>query len=219
MVNFPLNGGDKNEKHIVKLVRLVKKNNCDVSFRELGEYLSSYITGFERKYRIPGHDADEIRQECLFALRYKAIEDFRSTRGKFKSFAILCIKRHLFSIIKSSTQQKRKVLNQSLSLDEDRNGEQLSLSSLVFKDEDTVDEQISKSEWFDVAKQKLLEMLSPLEQAVLILYLQQLSYAEMVIQLKKLFPKRRINKKLCDNSLCRARWKARILSKDPFAAD
>lgn len=220
MEKSPVNGGDvKLEKQIVKLVRIVKKTDCDISFRQLCDYLAAYINGFERKYRIPGHDADEIRQECLYALRYKAIEDFRAARGKFKSFAILCMKRHLFSLIKSSTQQKRKVLNQSLSLDEDRNGEQIALSQMVAKDEDTIDEQVSKGEWHEVAKERLMSMLSPLEREVLVLYLMQLSYEEMVVELKKRFPKRRINKKLCDNSLVRARWKARVLSKDPFAPD
>jgi len=130
-MEIPLTEGDKaDEQKFTSLVDLVRENDCKSSFNELREYLSSYIHLFGRKYRIPGCDSDEIEQECLFALRYKAIEDFNPLRGKFRSFAILCMKRHLFSIIKGSNQQKRRVLNNSLSLDEDRSGgDDLSLSN------------------------------------------------------------------------------------------
>ncbi len=170
---------------------------------------------FGRKYKIAGHDADEIEQECLFALRYKAIEDFDPRRGKFRAFAILCIKRHLFSLIKGNNQQKRRVLNQSLSLDEDRSegGENLSLASLIAEDALTADEEMEREENHQLKQDKLLDKLSKLEQEVLKLYLQQFHYDEIVEKLEKLFPDKRISKKTVDNSLQRIRSKAQDLAK------
>ncbi len=132
-MDIPSNEGDKTyEYEVTILVKLVRDDDCQESFGELRKYLSGYIQLSGRNYRIPGCDADEIEQECLYALRYKAIEDFNPKRGKFRSFAILCMKRHLFSIIKGSNQQKRRVLNNSLSLDEDRSeGDGLSLGNLI----------------------------------------------------------------------------------------
>lgn len=213
-MDVPRTEGDQtDEKFIIVLVNQVREHDCQKSFANLREYLSNYIGLFERKYKIPGCDADEIEQECLFALRFKAIEDFNPTRGKFRSFAILCMKRHLFSIIKASSQQKRRVLNESLSLDEDRSsGDDLSLNSLVTKDSLSTIDLIEKDETTAITKMKLLSKLSRLEQEVFKLYIQQYPYEEIATALEKIFPNRKFSKKSVDNSLVRVRFKAQELS-------
>ena len=217
-MTLPDKGRDKIdtiEEKIIKLIEYVRESEHDNSaFVELQIYLDPYIKLFGRKYRISGHDADEIEQECLYALRYKAIEDFEPSRGKFKSFAILCIKRHLFSLIKSNNQQKRRPLNKSLSLDEDRseNGENLSLSSLVPETGISGIEELERDENYKIKLKKLLNRLSKLEQEVLKLYLMQLRYDEIVEKLQEMYPDKKINSKLVDNALVRVRLSARNLS-------
>lgn len=211
----PHNEGDqaKEENEIILLVTEVRQNYSRVAFDELYEYLSSYISLFGRKYRIPGCDADEIAQECLFALRFKAIEDFNPTRGKFRSFAILCMKRHLFSIIKASTQQKRRVLNESLSLNEDRSeGEDLSLANLITKDQLSTVDKLEKAEILSITKARLLSKLSRLEQEVFKLYIRQYAYQDIAEALEEIFPGRKFSKKSVDNSLVRIRQKSRTMS-------
>lgn len=207
-------GKTRLEAEVITLVYLARNEN-EVAFLELHSYLDKYIKLFSRKYRIPGCDADEIEQEALYALRYKAIEDFDPGRGKFRSFAILCIKRHLFSLIKANNQQKRIVLNQSLSLDEDRSegGESLSLASLITEDGLTADEEFERNENYKQKQDKLLEKLSAFEQETLKLYLQQYHYDEIVEELRKIFPEKKVNKKSVDNSLQRVRAKAQHLAK------
>jgi RNA polymerase sporulation-specific sigma factor len=198
------------DEKITQLVLLVREHDSDRAFQMLRKYLNYYIKLFSKKYRIRGCDADEIEQECLYALRYKAIEDFNSERGKFRSFAILCIKRHLFSIIKGGNQQKRRVLNESVSLDDDRSeGDNLSLSNLVTEDKPPADELIEHFETFSLRRIRLLSKLSKLEQEVCKLYLQQLSYEEIVDELKKVFPRKKYDKKAVDNSLQRLRGKSK----------
>lgn len=214
-MNIPQNEGDQTEERIITLVASVRQAECESAFGELREYLSSYISLFEKKYRIPGCDADEIAQECLFALRFKAIEDFNPVRGKFRSFAILCIKRHLFSIIKASSQQKRRVLNESLSLDEDRSeGDDLSLANLITKDKLSTVEKLEKAEITLIIKQRLLSKLSRLEQEVFKLYIQQYPYDEIAAELEKIFPSKQFSKKSVDNSLVRVRQKAQSMGAD-----
>lgn len=214
-INIPQNEGDQTEEKIVTLVASVRQNDCGNAFGKLREYLSSYISLFEHKYRIPGCDADEIAQECLFALRFKAIEDFDPVRGKFRSFAILCMKRHLFSIIKASSQQKRRVLNESLSLDADRSeGGELSLSNLITKDTMSMVEKLEKAEVTTITKQRLLSKLSRLEQEVFKMYIQQYPYDEIAEALEKIFPSKKFSKKSVDNALVRCRFKAQEMSDD-----
>lgn len=206
--------GNINEEQITVLVSQVREDDNNVAFQSVKAYLGYYIKLFGRKYKIPGCDSDEIEQECLYALRYKAIEDFNPERGKFKSFAILCIKRHLFSLIKGNNQLKRRVLNTSVSLDEDRseNGESLSLVSIITHDSPNIDDQLAKAENTDRHRHKLLSKLSILEQEVFKLYLQQLHYDEIVHELKKMFPDKRVTKKTVDNSLQRIRQKAQQMA-------
>ncbi len=217
-MDIPRSEGDQteekfSEEKIAMLVTEVRGTDCERSFAVLRSYLSNYIKLFERRYKIPGCDADEIEQECLYALRYKAIEDFNPLRGKFRSFAILCMKRHLFSIIKGSNQQKRRVLNESLSLDEDRSeGDNLSLNNLITKDEPSVAEKLEKEELTAATKDRLLSRLSRLEQEVFKLYIQQYPYEEIAQALEKVFPHKRFTKKSVDNALVRLRLKAQNMT-------
>lgn len=202
------------EIDIAQLVKQVRESDCSESFGKLRGCLDYYIRLFSKKYRISGHDIDEIEQECLVALRYKAIEDFNPSRGKFRSFAVLCIKRHLFSLIKGNNQQKRRVLNQSLSLDEDRSddGENLSLANLIEEDSLSADDQLAKDEVVLARQEQLKARLSPLECEVFDLYTQRYHYDEIVIELMKIFPDKKFTKKTVDNSLQRIRMKAVVMS-------
>lgn len=200
------------EQEIIKLVNKVRRQGSEESFIKIRTYVDSYIKLFTKKYRIAGCDADEIEQECLVALRFKAIKDFDQKRGAFISFAILCIKRHLFSLIKGNNQLKRRVLNTSVSLDADRSddGDFISLNNVVEKDTLAVDDLLSKEEDMSIEKNKLLQGLSKLEQEVLKLYLKQMKYDEIVKELKVVYVNKKITKKTIDNSLQRIRQKAQI---------
>lgn len=201
------------ETRMIALVDRVRDFDCQNSFAKLREHLNYYINLFSNKYKIAGCDADEIEQECLIALRSKAIEDFDPSRGRFKSFAVLCMKRHLFSLIKGNNQQKRKVLNTSISLDEDRSeGDNLSLSALIFTDEIPAIDQMVEQESAQLREIRFLSQLSEFEQEVYKLYAQQLSYNEIVDKLKAIFPTKKYKKKAIDNALQRAKLKGHSLS-------
>jgi RNA polymerase sporulation-specific sigma factor len=203
------------ELKLTNLVVRVRDHHDEHAFVELQSHVEFYVKLFGNKYRIPGCDSDEIEQECWIALRTKAIEDFNPQRGKFKSFAILCIRRHLFSIIKGNNQHKRRVLNESLSLDEDRSdeGENLSLASLIVREEPAADEAVANDEDFLLKQAKLVQRLSRLEKEVFKLYLQQMHYDEIVTEIRRIMPSRPINKKTIDNGLQRIRSKALDLAK------
>ena len=125
------------------------------------------------------------------------------------------MKRHLFSIIKGSNQQKRRVLNNSLSLDEDRSeGDDLSLINVITKGEPSIADQLEKEETTFVTKKRLMSRLSKLEQEVFKMYIQQCPYEEIADELGKIFPNKRFSKKSVDNSLVRVRAKAQGMQID-----
>jgi len=214
-------GKDLNDGEINFLVNRVRNFDCEASFSTLRRYVGGWISVFSHKYRIAGCDPDEIEQECLYALRYKAIEDFDQDRGKFKWFALLCLKRHLFSIIKANNQQKRLALNESVSLNEDRSGdeENLSLANLIADEGPTVDEQVSAEEIYQINRSKLMSRLSDLEREVFHLRLQDYPYDEIVDELvqnketMRRIQRKTITKKAVDNALQRCRTKAQEMTK------
>ena len=136
------------EEKMFELIKKVKYENSEIAYQEVYKIMKPYIDQFCRQFMIAGLANDDIEQECLFALRYKAIDDFNPKRGKFKTFAVLCIKRHLFSLIKGNKQHKKKVNYLALSLDEtrDENGEELVLRNIIADENSDTYEQVQKKE-------------------------------------------------------------------------
>lgn len=199
------------EIEIYELVKRVKYDNDEKAYHLIREYMSSYIELFSKRTYIAGLGVDDIEQECLVALKYKAIDDFNPKRGSFKTFAVLCIKRHLLSIIKSNKQNKKKVLNISMSLEESRSGDEddLNLKNLISDDTMNIDEQAEKNEQDAIQKAKLMKKLSEFERAVFVLYIKKYKYDEIVDELKKQ-GRKNVKAKAVDNCLMRIKAKSKI---------
>ena len=184
-----------------------------------------------RKFYIPGHTVDDIQQEALFALRYKAIPDFKKeVIGKngpypFDKFAALCIRRHLSTLLKTCYQNKQKTLNTSLSLDQDRNDsseEALFLVDILPRTEGTIVDELGDREYHQFLFNKLYEKLSKFEKQVFLLYSQKYSYEEIAVLIKKKNKSDNLkgkNKELkdiiksVDNALSRMKQKAKEVFK------
>lgn len=177
---------------------------------------------------MPGYNMDDISQEALFALRYKAVPDYKKDvigrSGEpysFDKFGILCIRRHLSTLRKTCFQYKSRTLNTSLSLDQDRNEsseEALFLVDIIPRTEGTILEELGDKEYHNFLFNKLYEKLSKFEKQVFILYSQKYSYEEMAVLIKKKAKKdgtRNQKKKVkdiiksVDNALSRMKQKAR----------
>ena len=104
---------------IVRSRGRVDKKKVNDAYNEIHYRMRSKIGYLVHKFYIPGHNADDINQEALFALRYKAIPDYRKeVIGRngpypFDKFAVLCIRRHLSTLLKTCYQNKQKTLNTS----------------------------------------------------------------------------------------------------------
>jgi len=196
-----------------------KKNEAYVLIENRIKNKVAYIV---RQFYIPGFNRDDVFQEALYALRFKAIPDYDKNRGKrenpypFDRFALLCIRRHLSTILKGSFQNKKKTLNTSLSLNQDRasSGEDhVFLSDILPKTDGNVMDLMGDKEYHKTLFSKLYKNLSLLEKKVFILYTQKYSYDEITSIINRYYSKNEIRKKTnvksIDNSLSRIKQKAK----------
>jgi RNA polymerase sporulation-specific sigma factor len=214
---------------IVKSRGRVDKNKVNAAYNEIQSRMKIKIGYLVHKFYIPGHTTDDVNQEALLALRYKAIPDYKkNVIGKngpypFDKFAVLCIRRHLSTLLKTCYQNKQKTLNTSLSLDQDRNEsseEALFLVDIIPRTEGNILEEIGDKEYYKFLFNKLYERLSKFEKQVFLLYAQKYSYEEIAVLIHK--RNKRDNKKnkkvkdiikSVDNALSRMKQKAKEVFK------
>ena len=84
----------ENQEQILKYIELVKiirgsksKIEKDLAFEEIVKMMEPNLQKFIRKFTIPGYDKNDIYQEALFALKYKAIKDYDSSRSEIKDIS------------------------------------------------------------------------------------------------------------------------------------
>jgi RNA polymerase sporulation-specific sigma factor len=157
-----------------------------------------------RGYFLVGGDADDIEQEALIGL-YKAARDFRPQhQSSFRAFAELCITRQIITAIKTATRQKHQPLNQYVSINGARAGEERderSIADLVLVEQggDPADHVVSEERMASL-RHAMAELLSGLEVDVLRLYVEGKSYQEIGEQLGR-------HVKSIDNALQRIKRK------------
>jgi RNA polymerase sporulation-specific sigma factor len=210
--------------YFIRLVDKVRKSTnqavIDDAFLKIVVGLEPKMKKIAGKFKIPGYNFDDIYQESLYALRYKAIKDYDQTRGSgegpapFDRFALLCIRRHLATTLKTSRQNRKKILNSCISLTQDRSSdsEELSLMNILPQTEGDVCSEITDKEYFRTLVNKLLAKLSNFEKQVFFLYAQQYTYEEISDTINDKYPhKTKVNIKGVDNALSRIKNKARLI--------
>ena len=222
-VNSEQSNEDKRTLRFVDLVETIRKSRSreksDHAFGEIVNMLKSKIERISYKFQIPGCTFDDVYQEALFALRYKAVKDYNKDRSTqqavspFEKFAALCIRRHLSTKLKSAYQNKKKIWTTSISLDQDRSdsssGDSLCLMDIVTDNEEDIPDQIDRRDSKKRLYRILYARLSEFEREIFLLYCQRLSYGEIVKKANGRRRKDKINAKSVDNALSRIKLKGR----------
>ena len=226
-------GQNKEQDDVLLYVELVdrikrsrNKDKTEAAFNTIVKMLDSKMQQISHKFKIPGHGFQDIYQEALYALRFKAIKDYDPDRSDLKTispfdkFAALCIRRHLSTKLKASYQNKSRVLNSAISLDQNKNtsdngGDNLFLSDII----PTNNKDIA-SDYGDRERRKLLllslfQRLSVFEKEVFVLYCKKYSYDEIAYFINRNKSKKgeKITVKGVDNALSRLKQKAKIVFK------
>ena len=121
-----------------------------------------------RPYFLAGGDSEDLIQEAMFGL-IKAIREFDPGRDiQFRTFADVCIRNRIRSAIVSASRGKHMPLNDSVPYD-----------SVVAESDCSPEELFISREEEAERMTQINERLSCLEQQVLTLFLQGLSYQEI----------------------------------------
>lgn len=205
----------ENDKILVYVNRF-KENGDAEAFQEIVKALHGFMQHLSLKkfFFVPGNNSEDIYQEGLIALANKAIPDYDEEKGPFLGFAKLCIRRHIITILKSANNNRNKPLNMAMSLDatvcDDEDDGPIPISEfLPPKRKEDILKLLLRAESHGRLKKSLFSKLTLLESRVLELYLQSMSYAEIVMHMnKRRRGKTRVNTKAIDNALCRAKKKS-----------
>ena len=156
-----------------------------------------------RSYFLIGADKEDIIQEGMIGL-YKAIRDFKGDKlASFRAFAELCITRQIITAIKTATRQKHIPLNSYVSLDKpmyDEDSERTLMDVITSPLSDNPEHLMINREEYSRLEGQMSEVLSELEQRVLVLYLEGRSYNEISSLLNR-------STKSIDNALQRIKRK------------
>ena len=163
-----------------EIVALAEKDRSAEEFL-LNKY-KNLVKSRAKMYFLAGGDNDDLMQEGMIGL-FKAIHDYNSDKqASFYGFAELCVKRQIFTAIKTAARQKHQPLNTYISLNKPVY-EDVSERTLVetLAERESVDPEklyIMHEKLKDIEKE-IDEKLSDLEKRVLILHLQGMSYQEI----------------------------------------
>lgn len=173
------------------------------------EYLLNKYKGLvrmrARSYYLIGADRDDLIQEGMIGL-YRAICDYDSSKQvSFKTFADMCVTRHIITVVKAATRQKHRPLNSYISLNKavyDEDDNERTLLDTVAGDETTQNPEdiVIDQEDFMETEERINQLLSNFEQQVLELYVSGVPYQEIAVLLNR-------SAKSIDNALQRTKTK------------
>ena len=173
------------------IINMAQSGN-DEAMTFLMEKYKSLVRQKTRTFFLTGGDKDDLIQEGRIGL-YKAICDYIPEReASFKTFAELCISRHVYSAIKISNRMKNQPLNTYISIyapafsvnnEPDESGFMID-QELEIAEGNPEDIIINRESAVFVHKQ-LFKGLSKMETQVLSRYLDGMTYQEIAADMDK----------------------------------
>ena len=94
-------------------IAMKAKNGDPQAEMILLEMVDDIASWLARKYYAPGYDRQDIYQEAMLAA-WKAIKFFDPTISSWKTIAAVCMKNHIFTLIKESKRKKNYILQIAL---------------------------------------------------------------------------------------------------------
>ena len=183
-------------------ILIEKAHNGDsASIERLMNQYKGRVKRLARAYFLVGGDSDDLIQEGMIGL-FKAIRDYDSQKGKgnFTAFADMCINRNMQTAVKTSLRNKHRVLNESLSLNNETDCQEEYINYIIDENAENPLDILLKDEQSRDFKAQIQNDLSKLEKKVLYEYLEGHSYSEIADKLNK-------SVKAVDNTLQRIKKK------------
>ena len=150
-----------------------------------------------RPYFLAGGDSEDLIQEGMMGLLSAARQYDPSRDASFKTYAEICIRRRLYTAIKSASRFKHIPLNEYISFESPQFDENANRAAYISRDPE---ELVIARERVDEITEILEGSLSSFESEVLGHYLQGMSYEEIAAKVNK-------SQKSVDNAVQRIRKK------------
>ena len=164
-----------------ELWRLASSGDLEAE-EKLVEKYASLVRICARPYFLAGGDSEDLIQEGMVGL-LSAIRRFEPGHDAvFKTYAELCIRRRLYTAIRSASRFKHSPLNDSVSFESPQFNEKRTSFSHYLRDPE---ELIIIRELTDEIFTNLSGSLSKLEKEILLCYLDGLSYGDIAVRVGK----------------------------------
>ena len=156
------------------------------------------------KYCNGGVDLSDLVQEGMLGLN-DAINSFRDDKEtNFGTYARLCIERRIYSLAKSTRTYKNKILNESISIEDE---DDVTIDRFLMDNSSNPDSMISENDFQNDIITKLESQLTDLEKRVLELKKNDFNYKEIADILEK-------EPKAIDNALQRIKNKLKNIMRE-----
>ncbi len=156
------------------------------------------------KYCNGGIDINDLIQEGLVGLN-EAINSFREDKEtNFGTYAKLCIERRMYSLVKSTRTYKNKILNESISLEDD---EENNIDKFLIDNSNNPSDMIEENDYQEKILNELNKQLTDLEKQVFELKKNYFNYKEIADILEK-------EPKVIDNTIQRIKTKLKKIMKE-----
>ena len=188
------------------LIALVRKGD-KIAEEQLALRYTRLVKVCSRPYFLVGGDGEDLIQEGMLGLLSAIREYDPSLNASFKTYAEICVKRRIYSAIKTASRKKHEPLNDMVSFDDVLSDEKLSAAASYGEAyRRSPEEQVLARESAEEIIQTYSRCLSKFESEILKLYLGGSSYSEIAEACGK-------TEKSVDNAVQRIRRKlARSLS-------
>lgn len=166
-----------------------------------------------RPFFLAGGDSEDLIQEGMLGL-LSAIREFRPQKGaSFRTFAEVCVRRRIISVVRSAAGGKHLPLNDSVSLDPSLflANQDFTSFGTAYHHQRNPEDVVIHEENLSALEEAIREGLTRLETQVLTHYLNGLSYAEIAEEVQR-------STKSVDNAVQRIRRKiAQYLSRGEYS--
>ena len=156
------------------------------------------------KYCNGGIDLNDLIQEGLVGLN-EAINTFREDKEtNFGTYAKLCIQRRMYSVVKSTRTYKNKILNESISLEDE---DDTNIDRFLVDNSNNPSDMLEENAYQEEILKKLDEQLTDMEKQVFELKMSYFNYKEIADILEK-------DPKVIDNTIQRIKTKLKKIMKE-----
>ena len=181
-----------------ELVSLAQEHNDDASMILRKKYarIINYLS--QKYYHMIQNGAElmDIKQECNIAFEEAIITFNDKKNNTFYSYVTSCMEKHLISIIRQYKREKHIVLNEAISLDKIEEDEDKAIDKYICDETNNPEHIIHEIDEYNRIYKILTKKLTPLEECVVSLKIQNFNYDEIANILDK-------DRKSIDNTIQR----------------